>query len=82
MKKLLIISSFILFGCSTDKSETKQPQQQTCYHIISKGIDARGNYIIINYSNFAQKRYLVDDYTDYLNQTELCEPITLTQQPL
>lgn len=81
MKKLLILSAFILFGCSTDKSEP-QPQQQTCYPIISKGIDARGNYIIINYSNFAQKRYLVDDYRDYLNQTELCEPITLTQQPL
>lgn len=81
MKKLLIISAFILFGCSTDKSEP-QTQQQTCYPIISKGVDARGSYIIINYSNFVQKRYLVDDYTDYINQNELCEPITLTQQPL
>jgi|LakMenEpi03Aug12_release.lakeMendotaPanAssembly.Ray.scaffolds.fasta_scaffold571242_2 hypothetical protein len=81
MKKLLILLLFTLLGCSGQDTEQTQPDA-TCYDIIAKGYDERGNYIIINYANFNQKRYKVEDYYNYINQSQLCEPITLTQQPL
>ncbi|MFM2204568.1 MAG: hypothetical protein RLZZ605_1532 [Bacteroidota bacterium] len=80
MKKLFIILVLTLVSCSTD-SEPQQTQSE-CYTIIARGIDARGNYIIINYGGFAQKRYSVENYLDWINQTKICEPITLTEQPL
>jgi len=80
MKKLLIILALTLFSCSSD-SEPTTPETN-CYRIIARGIDERGNYIIINVSDFNQRRYLVPNYLDYLGQSQLCEPITLTQQPL
>ena len=81
MKKLLFILAIVLVSCSAD--ETKQTvEEQNCYSIISRGFDSRGNFIIINYSNFVQKRYSVSDYQDYINQSQLCEPINLTEQPL
>jgi hypothetical protein len=81
MKKLFIVLAYTLFSCSSD-SNTQPIPEATCYNIIAKGYDERGNYIIINYANFSQKRYQVADYLDYLNQSQLCEPITLTQQAL
>ena len=81
MKKLFILLLFTLLGCSGQDIEQTQPDAM-CYDIIGKGYDNRGNYIIINYSNFNQKRYKVEDYSNYINQSQLCEPITLTQQPL
>lgn len=80
MKKLLIVLALGLFSCSSDSEE--QQQAETCYNIITRGTDERGDFIIINYSNFVQKRYAVTNYQEWLNKTQLCEPITLTQQPL
>jgi hypothetical protein len=82
MKKLLIVLAFGLFSCSSDSTESTPVQEETCYNIIARGYDERGNYIIINYANFVQRRYAVSDYQQWLNQTQLCEPITLTQQQL
>ena len=81
MKKLLIVLALTLFSCSSD-SEAIQEPDTTCYSIIARGVDERGNYIIINVSDFNQRRYLVPNYLDYIGQSQLCEPITLTQQPL
>ena len=81
MKKLLIVLAFGLFSCSSDSTESTPPEA-TCYNIIARGYDERGDFIIINYASFVHKRYAVTNYLDYLNQTQLCEPITLIQQPL
>jgi len=81
MKKLFIILALTLFSCSSDET-TEQVQENKCYQIISKGFDSRGDFIIINYSSFEQKRYQVGDYLEYLNQSTICEPINLTQQAL
>lgn len=81
MKKLFIVLALGLFSCSADKSEEPQ-QTETCYNIIARGYDSRGDYIIINYSSFNQKRYSVDNYLDYIGQAKICEPINLTEQPL
>lgn len=80
MKKLLFILAVVLIGCS---AEDKQPEtQSTCYKIVARGFDERGDYIIVKYGNYNNKRYKVNNYLDYLNQTEICEPINLTEQTL
>lgn len=81
MKKLLIVLAFGLFSCSSDSTEEPTPVA-TCYNILARGYDSRGNYIIINYQDFIQRRYKVDNYQDYIGQPQLCEPITLIEQPL
>ena len=80
MKKLLLIAMIALSGCSAENTEEQNTNK--CYPIISRGEDNRGNYIIINYSSFIQKRYKVANFMNWLDKTELCEPITLTEQPL
>lgn len=81
MKKILFILVCVLISCSTDKSDNEQ-QQQKCYNIIAKGYDNRGDFIIIKYSDYNNKRYKVANYLDWININKLCEPITLTQEPL
>lgn len=81
MKKILFILTFVLFSCSTDKLDNEQ-QQETCYNIIARGYDNRGDFIIIKYSNYNNRRYKVANYLDWINTNKLCEPITLTQEPL
>ncbi len=81
MKKIFILFILILNSCSSDSAEQTQPDL-TCYNIIARGYDNRGNYIIIKYANFVNKRYLVDDYLNYINQTKICEPINLIEQEL
>jgi len=80
MRKLFVLFILILNSCSTEKAEQQQPL--TCYNILARGEDSRGDYIIIKISNFVQKRYSVSNYLDYLNQNTICEPINLTEQPL
>ena len=80
MKKLLLILAVVLVSCSAE--DTTQTEQQDCYRILARGEDSRGDYIIINYQDFIQRRYKVDNYLDYLNKTEICEPINLTEQQL
>lgn len=82
MKTLLFILAFVLFSCSSDETTQPEQPQATCYDIVARGYDSRGDYIIIKYASFTNKRYAVSNYQDYLSQTELCEPITLTEQPL
>jgi len=81
MKKLFILFIFILNSCSSENTDAPKPESK-CYDILSRGYDNRGNYIIIKYSDFNNKRYSVSNYLDYLNTTQICEPINLTQQPL
>ena len=81
MKKLFIILALTVISCSTDKP-TDATSQNNCYQIIAKGIDNRGDYIIIKYTTNTQRRYKVDNYLNYLQQSTICEPINLTQQPL
>jgi hypothetical protein len=80
MKKLLIVLAFGFFSCSSSDDSTPQPE--TCYNIIARGTTPNGDFIIIKYSNYVQKKYAVTNFLDYLNKTQLCEPITLTQIPL
>lgn len=79
MKKLFLILAITLVSCTTDKVENNP--QNNCYDIIARGYDNRGNYIIIKY-NSENKRYMVGNYLDWINQTQICEPINLTEQPL
>lgn len=83
MKKILILFIIILNSCSNDEV-TKFPQtvEETCYTIIARGYDERGNYIIIKISDFNNKRYQVQNYQNWSKTIKLCEPITLIQQPL
>ncbi len=81
MKKLFIILALGLFSCQAEKQEEVKPELN-CYNILARGTDSRGDYIIINYSDYNQKRYKVDNYLEYLNKSTICEPINLTQQPL
>jgi len=81
MRKLIILFIIILNSCSSDKAPEPQPSQ-TYYSIVARGEDNRGDYIIIKVANYTNKRYSVSNYQDYLNQSTLCEPITLIEQPL
>jgi hypothetical protein len=81
MKNLFIVLALGLFSCSSDGSGETQPDA-TCYDIIARGEDLRGDYIIIKYGNFNNKRYSVADFMEYLDQQKLCEPINLIEQPL
>jgi hypothetical protein len=81
MKKLLIVLAFGLFSCSSSDDSTPA-QEAKCYTILARGTSPDGDFIIIKYENFVQKKYAVANYLDWLNQTKLCEPITLTEIPL
>jgi len=85
MKKLLLILAVVfvlaLIGCSAEEA-TEPTQTQTCYNILARGYDDRGDYIIVKISNFVQKRYSVGNYLEYINQDKVCEPINLTEQEL
>jgi len=83
MKKLLLLTLLFLTlpSCSnTDYNETIP--QGTCYPILTRGYDERGNFIIVKISNYNNRRYKVDDYQTYLGINEICEPINLTQETL
>lgn len=81
MKKLLLILALVFISCSADET-TETQSEQTCYTIIARGVDGRGNYIIVKYADFVNKRYEVSNYQDYLNQSKICTPINLNEQPL
>lgn len=81
MKKILLLLVLFMVSCSSDEQPTVEPEQ-TCYRIIARGFDGRGDYIIVKYGNYDNKRFAVSNYMDYLNQTEICEPINLTEQQL
>jgi len=81
MKKLLLILAVVLVSCSAEDT-TQTEQEQTCYTIVLRGYDNRGDYIIIKYANFINKRYSVGNYLDYMNTDKICEPINLTEQQL
>jgi len=82
MKKLLIVLAFFLFACSSDETETDPNQNNTCYPILSRGYDARGNFIIVKISNYNNKRYKVTNYMDYIGVNEICDLSNLIEQPL
>jgi len=82
MKKLFLILALFVLSCSNDNEQPQEQQQETCYQIISRGYDARGNFIIVKISNYNNKRYSVSNYQNYINQSKICEPINLTEQPL
>lgn len=82
MKKIFVLFIIILNSCSTDEVAQTPQAEPICYQILARGYDERGHYIIIKISNFNNKRYQVTNYQDWLNKIKLCEPITLTQQPL
>lgn len=80
MKRLFLILLFALFSCSSDDIE--QPQQEECYTILSRGVDARGNFIIVKISNYNNKRYKVDDYQDYIGVNKICYLTNLIEEQL
>jgi hypothetical protein len=82
MKNLFIALALIVLSCSSDDEPQAQPQEPICYPILTRGTTPDGDYIIIKYSAYTQKKYAVSNYLDYLNQAKLCEPITLTQLEL
>lgn len=82
MKRLILILVFALFSCSTDDVQDEPQVNQTCYQIMSRGYDARGNYIIIRFEANVNKRYKVEDYRDYLGQQQICDLTNLIEQPL
>lgn len=82
MKKLIFLFTLLFaFGCSPDE-EKKVVQHQTCYNIIARGYDERGDYIIIKYESFNNKRYSVTNYQDYIGKTQICDLSNLIEQPL
>lgn len=81
MKKLILLLAIFFISCSTDEIEQSQ-QAQECYQILSRGYDKRGNYIIIKYESFNNKRYQVDNYQDYIGKNKICDLSNLTEQPL
>jgi len=78
MKNIFILLTFVLFSCSSEEQPTPEVSK-TCYNILARGTDQQGDFIIIKYSNYTQKKYSVSNYLDYLNVTKICEPINLTQ---
>lgn len=80
MRKLFLVFALALASCSTD--EVKENENRNCYPIISKGFDNRGDFIIIKYNETTNKRYSVNNFIDYQNQTQICEPINLQEQTL
>ncbi len=50
--------------------------------IVTRGYDERGNFIIIKYESFNNKRYKVNNYLDYVGKTEVCDLSNLIEQPL
>jgi hypothetical protein len=80
MKKIFIILLFALFSCSSD--EITEPQQAECYAILSRGVDARGDFIIVKFSDFNNKRYKVNNYQEYININQICDFTNLIEQPL
>ena len=80
MKRIILILLFTFIGCSSD--ETIEPQQVECYSILSRGVDARGDFIIVKFSDFNNKRYQVNDYTNYIGQNQICDFTNLIEQPL
>lgn len=80
MKKLLLVLALVICSCSTD--DATQNNDRNCYPIIGRGFDNRGDFIIIKYNETTNKRYSVNNYLDYLNQTQICEPINLQEQTL
>jgi hypothetical protein len=80
MKRLFLILLFALFSCSSD--EITEPQQNECFTILSRGIDARGDFIIVKFSDFNNKRYKVNNYQDYININQICDFTNLIEQPL
>jgi len=81
MKKIFILLAFVLFSCSSEEQPALEVPL-TCYNILARGTDQQGDFIIIKYSNYTQKKYSVSNYLDYLNLTKICEPINLTEQAL
>jgi len=78
MKNIFILLTFVLFSCSSEEQAISEVPK-TCYNILARGTDQQGDFIIIKYSNYTQKKYSVSNYLDYLNTPTICEPINLTQ---
>lgn len=78
MKNIFILLAFVLFSCSSEEQTTTEVPK-TCYNILARGTNQQGDFIIIKYSNYTQKKYSVSNYLDYLNVNNICEPINLTQ---
>jgi len=78
MKNIFILLTFVFFSCSSEEQPASEVPL-TCYNILARGTDQQGDFIIIKYSNYTQKKYSVSNYLDYLNLTKICEPINLTQ---
>ena len=78
MKNIFILLTFVFFSCSSEEQPTPEAPK-TCYNILARGTHQQGDFIIIKYSNYTQKKYSVSNYLDYLNTPTICEPINLTQ---
>ena len=70
MKRVFLILLFALFSCSSD--EITEPQQNDCYTILSRGVDARGNFIIVKisqlqYINFIKYRSIITFHIHYIS---------------
>ena len=82
MKRLILILVFALFSCSTDDVQDEPQGSQTCYTILSRGYDDRGNFIIVQISNYNNKRYKVTNYQNYIGVNQICDLSNLIEQPL
>ena len=80
MKKLILFIAILFISCSTDEVIVGQVVEQTCYPIVSRGFDNRGNFIIVQFGNFNNKRYKVDNYQDYINVNQICDLSNLIEQ--
>jgi len=81
MKKILLLIAILCLSCSSDDAPIIE-SEPTCYKILSRGSDNRGDFIIIKYQNYTNRRYEVNNYLDYVGRTQVCEPINLMQQEL
>ena len=73
MKKLLLLLSIVLAGCSKEDIPTPQSNIPTCYKILTWADDPDGDYITIIIAPYKFQSIKVNNYRDYMGKTEVCD---------
>jgi hypothetical protein len=78
MKKILIILSVVLIGCSKDEIPQQKPILiKDCYKIMTWADDPDGDYITIRIAPYQFQNIKVNNFRDYMGKTEICDLTTI-----